>query len=323
VEYKDYYQIMGVAKDASQDEIKRAYRKLARKYHPDVSKESDAEERFKELGEAYEVLKDPEKRTAYDQLGANWKAGQQGFQPPPDWDAGFEFHGGGYTSDATGAAGFSDFFESLFGRNAGGFRYSTESGRQSYQAHGENSHAKVFIDLEDAYHGASRSLTLRTTTLNEEGRPHLTERILNVKIPKGVKEGQNIRLKGQGSPGIGGGQPGDLYLEIGFNPHSVYHVDGRDVSLELPVAPWEAALGGKIQVPTPAGKVDLKIPPCTSSGKRMRLKGRGIPGKPPGDFYVTVEIVLPNSLSDKEKSLYDSLRKEAGHFNPRAKLGGE
>lgn len=321
MEYKDYYQILGVTKDAPQDEIKRAYRKLARKYHPDVSSESDAEEHFKEVGEAYEVLKNPEKRTAYDQLGANWKAGQAGFQPPPDWDAGFEFHGGSPAGDASGAADFSEFFENLFGQASGRQYYTDGHGQGAYQARGEDSHAKVFIDLEDAYNGASRSLTLRSTVLNKEGRPQLKERTLNVKIPKGVRQGQNIRLKGQGSPGIGDGLHGDLYLEIEFNPHSIYKVAERDVSLDLPITPWEAALGGKVQVPTPAGKVDLKISAGVSSGKRMRLKGRGIPGKTPGDFYVTLEIMLPEHLSEKEKSLYESLQQESLHFNPRSKLG--
>ena len=322
MEYKDYYKIMGVAKDASQKEIKRAYRKLARKYHPDVSKEKDAEERFKELGEAYEVLKDPEKRTAYDQLGANWKAGQQGFQPPPDWDAGFEFHGDSFTGNTSGQAGFSDFFESLFGHAgaAGGHQYRTAGGSQ-FQMRGEDSHAKVFIDLEDAYQGASRSLTIRSTVMGADGRPQLKPRTLNVKIPKGVKAGQNIRLKGQGSPGVGGGQAGDLYLEIEFNPHSIYKVEGSDVSLEVPVTPWEAALGGKIKIPTPNGMIDLKIPGCVSSGKKMRLKGRGIPAKQPGDFYVKLLIVLPENLSDKEKALYEELLQANSQFNPRTKLG--
>jgi curved DNA-binding protein len=321
MEYKDYYKIMGVAKDAPQKEIKRAYRKLARKYHPDVSKESNAEDRFKEVGEAYEVLKDPEKRTAYDQLGANWKSGQQGFKPPPDWDAGFEFHGGGYTGGATGAEGFSDFFESLFGKAGAGFQYSAGGARTNYQMRGEDSHAKVFIDLEDAYNGASRSLSLRSTVMDKKGHPQLKTRTLNVKIPKGVKEGQSIRLQGQGSPGAGGGQAGDLFLEIAFNSHSIYKVNGRDISIELPIAPWEAALGGKVKVPTPKGMVDLKIPTAVSSGKRMRLKGLGIPGKTAGDFYVTLEIVLPDGLSDKEKTLYQDLQQASRHFNPRAKLG--
>ena len=315
MEYKDYYKIMGITKDASQNEIKRAYRKLARKYHPDVSKEKDAEECFKELGEAYEVLKDPEKRTAYDQLGANWKAGQQGFQPPPDWDAGFEFHGDSFTGGA-GAAGFSDFFESLFGQARGGFQ-SHSAGAGSFQMRGQDSHAKVFIDLEDAYQGASRGLTLQSTVMGADGHPQLKPRTLNVKIPKGVKAGQNIRLKGQGSPGIGGGQAGDLYLEIEFNPHSIYKVDGADISLELPITPWEAALGGKIKVPTPSGMIDLKIPPSISSGKKMRLKGRGIPAKQPGDFYVRLMIVLPQNLSEKEKALYQELQHTNNQFNPR------
>ncbi len=322
MEYKDYYKIMGVGKDASQKEIKSAYRKLARKYHPDVSKEKDAEERFKELGEAYEVLKDPEKRTAYDQLGANWKAGQQGFQPPPDWDAGFEFHGDSFTGNASGQAGFSDFFESLFGHTgaSGGFQYrSAESGQ--FKMRGEDSHAKVFIDLEDAYQGATRSLTLRTTVMGADGRPQLKPRTLNVKIPKGVKAGQNIRLKGQGSSGVGSGQAGDLYLEIEFNPHSIYKVDVADVLLEVPITPWEAALGGKIKVPTPNAIIDLTIPACVSSGKKMRLKGRGIPAKQPGDFYVTLLIVLPENLNDKEKSLYQELQQVNNQYNPRTKLG--
>ncbi len=321
MEYKDYYQILGVGKDASQDEIKRAYRKLARKFHPDVSKQGDAEERFKEIGEAYEVLKDPEKRSAYDQLGANWKAGQEGFQPPPDWNAGFEFHGGGFTSDQSNSANYSDFFEQLFGRGAGGFG-SEASGKQSgFHPQGENSHARIFIDIEDAYQGASRSLTLRSTVLGDGGHPQIKERLLNVKIPKGVKEGQSIRLKGQGSPSLVGGQSGDLYLQIGFNPHPIYRVEGSDVSLNLPITPWEAALGSKILIPTPDGKVDLKIPPGSSSGKRMRLSGRGIPGRTPGDFYVTLQIILPDKLSDKEIALYKTLQQETGNFNPRTKLG--
>jgi curved DNA-binding protein len=324
MEYKDYYKIMGVAKDASQDEIKRAYRKLARKYHPDVSKEKDAEERFKEVGEAYEVLKDPEKRTAYDQLGANWKSGQQGFQPPPDWDEGFEFHGDSFTGGSAGNEGFSDFFESLFGQAGGGFQYRSgqgATGGHQYQMRGEDSHAKVFVDLEDSYQGSSRSITLRSTVMGSDGRPQLKPRTLNVKIPKGVKAGQNIRLKGQGSPGIGGGSAGDLYLEIEFNPHSMYKVDGADVSLDVPITPWEAALGGKIKVPTPSGPIELKIPESTSSGKKMRLKGKGIPSKQPGDFYVTLMIVLPDSLNEKEKKLYQELQQANNQFNPRSKLG--
>ncbi len=317
MEYKDYYKVLGVERDASQDEIKKAYRKLARKYHPDVSKESDAEARFKEVGEAYEVLKDPEKRAAYDQLGANWKAGAD-FNPPPDWDAGFEFTGGGYTSGDAGD--YSDFFENLFsqGYSQG---YSRSGGsRRSYSARGEDSHAKVMIDLEDAYAGSTRTITLRHPELDESGHVVNRERTLNVKIPKGVKEGQKIRLSGQGAPGIGGGPAGDLYLEIAFNPHPLYRIDGRDLYLDLPIAPWEAALGATVKVPTPSGAVDLKIPPNTRTGQKLRLKGRGIPGKQPGDIYVIPKIVLPPGDSDKAKELYEKMKQELD-FNPRSHLG--
>lgn len=312
MEFKDYYKIMGVKRDATQDEIKRAYRKLARKYHPDVSKEPDAETRFKEIGEAYEVLKDPEKRAAYDQLGANWKAGQD-FRPPPDWDQGFEFHGGGFTG--ADAAQFSDFFESLFGR--GGFG---RGARREYHARGEDTYAKVLIDLEDAYYGATRTLTLRHSELGFDGRPRLKERTLNVHIPKGVCQGQHIRLAGQGGAGIGKGGAGDLYLEVEFRDHPLYKVEGKDVYLDLPVAPWEAALGATVKMPTPSGTVDLKIPPNSGAGRKLRLKGRGIPSKQPGDLYVVLQIALPKADSDAAKQAYRAFEK-ATAFNPRAHLG--
>ena len=313
MDFKDYYAIMGVRRDATQDDIKRAYRKLARKYHPDVSKEPDAELRFKEVGEAYEVLKDPEKRAAYDQLGADWKAGQE-FRPPPDWDAGFEFSGGGFDG---GASGFSDFFESLFG----GFS-STRGGRAhaGFQAQGEDHHSRVLIDLEDAFNGASRSVTLRAPETDRSGHVIMRERTLNVRIPKGVKQGQRIRLAGQGAPGLGGGQRGDLFLEIEFRPHPLYRAEGRDLTLELPITPWEAALGATIKVPTPAGKVDLKIPPGTASGRKMRLKGRGIPGKTPGDLYVEPLITVPPADSEAAKALYREMERKLA-YNPRARLG--
>jgi len=315
MDFKDYYKIIGVKRDATQDEIKRAYRKLARKYHPDVSKEADAEERFKEVGEAYEALKDPEKRAAYDQLGANWKAGQE-FHPPPEWDAGFEFSGGGYTGGDS--ANYSDFFESLFSHNFG----EAQAGRgyTGFNARGEDHHAKVFIDLEDAYRGVTRSITLQTPEL--DGRGHVTtkQRTLNVKIPKGVKQGQRIRLSGQGSPGVGEAPAGDLYLEIEFNPHSIYRVDGHDVYLNLPVAPWEAALGATVKVPTPDGPVDLKITEGTPGGRKLRLKGRGIPGKPSGDLFVIPQITLPPADSDSARELYHKMEQELS-YNPRSKLG--
>ena len=314
MEFKDYYQIMGVERDASQDEIKRAYRKLARKYHPDVSKEPEAEQRFKEVGEAYEVLKDPEKRAAYDQLGKNWRAGED-FRPPPDWDQGFEFHGGGFT-DAD-AAEFSDFFESLFGR---GFSRAGPGRSRGFSARGEDSHAKVVIDLEDAYRGATRSVTLRHSELGPDGRPRVKERTLNVRIPKGVRQGQHIRLSGQGGAGMGQGEAGDLYLEVEFRDHPFYHVEGKDVVMELPVAPWEAALGATVKVPTPAGNVDLKIPAGSASGRKLRLKGRGIPARSPGDLYVVVRIALPPADSEDAKALYREMERKL-NFNPRARMG--
>jgi curved DNA-binding protein len=314
VEFKDYYQIMGVTRDATQDEIKRAYRKLARKYHPDVSKEPDAETRFKEVGEAYEVLKDPEKRAAYDQLGANWKAGQD-FRPPPDWDAGFEFHGGGFSG--ADASRFSDFFESLFGH---GFAPGG-AGHAAYHARGEDAHAKVLIDLEDAYHGATRTLTLQHTELGADGRPQVKQRTLNARIPRGVRQGQYIRLAGQGGAGMGKGKAGDLYLEVEFRPHPFYRVEGRDVFLELPVAPWEAALGATVKAPTPTGPVDLKIPAVSAGGRKLRLKGRGIPGATPGDLYVVLQVVLPPADSDAARTAYREME-QALKFNPRARMGG-
>ena len=314
MEFKDYYKIMGVARDATQDEIKRAYRQLARKYHPDVSKDPEAEARFKELGEANAVLKDIEKRAAYDRLGANWQAGQD-FRPPPDWNAGFEYSGDG--SPGGDAADFSDFFESLYGRGfAGGNR-----GHQEFHARGEDRHAKVVIDLEDAYNGATRVITLRTPEADGNGRVSMRSHQLNVTIPRGVRAGQHIRLAGQGAPGIGQGKAGDLYLEVAFNPHAHFRVEQRDVFLDLPLAPWEAALGATVSVPTPNATVDLKIPPNSKSGGKLRLKGRGIPGSTPGDFYVVLQVVLPKAESDADQALYASMAEQFKSFNPRSGLG--
>ena len=315
MEFKDYYGLMGVKRDATQDEIKRAYRKLARRFHPDVSKEADAEARFKEVGEAYEVLKDPEKRAAYDQLGADWKAGQE-FRPPPGWDQGFEFHGGEFTG--ADAGNFSDFFETLFGR--GGKQGFARQNRRGFHVRGEDTLARVQIDLEDAYRGATRALSLKHTELGGDGRPVIRERTLNVRIPKGVRQGQQIRLANQGGAGLGEGTAGDLYLEVEFAPHPLYRIEGRDVYLNLPVAPWEAALGASVKVPTPTGGVDLKIAPGSSGGRKLRLKGRGIPAKEAGDFYVVLEIALPTADSDEARKAYEALAQATG-FNPRAKWG--
>ena len=315
MDFKDYYNIMGLERDASQDEIKRAYRKLARKYHPDVSKETNAEALFKELGEAYAVLKDPEKRAAYDELGANWKAGQD-FQPPPNWDAGYEFTGGGFSGGDSSV--HSDFFESLFGQ---GFGSAQADRRQTgFHARGEDHHAKVLIDLEEAYRGATRDITLRSPQLDSGGHVTTKQRTLNVKIPKGVKQGQRIRLTGQGSPGLGKGQAGDLYLEIEFKPHKLFKIEGRDLFLDLPISPWEAALGATVKAPTPEGPVDLKIPQGTTAGRKLRLRKRGIPGTSPGDLYANLTITLPAADSDAAKELYRKMEKELA-YNPRSELG--
>jgi len=312
MEYKDYYKILGVKKDVTQNEIKKNYRKLARKYHPDINKAADAESRFKELGEAYEVLKDTEKRAAYDQLGANWQSGAD-FRPPPDWDAGFEYRGGGFSPGEE--SGFSEFFESLFGqRQPSGFHHAPS------QRQGEDHHARVLIDLEDAYLGADRTLTLSAPELDNDGHVRVKQRMLKVKIPKGVKQGQHIRLTGQGNPGMGGGSAGDLYLQVEFNSHHMYRVEGRDVYLELPVAPWEAALGATIKAPTPDGSVDLRIPADSYQGRKLRLKGKGIPGKNPGNLYVVLRIELPPVSSEKDKEIYREMAKEMA-FNPRINLG--
>lgn len=305
---------MGIKRDATQDDIKRAYRKLARKYHPDVSKEPNAETRFKEIGEAYEVLKDPEKRAAYDQLGTNWQSGQE-FHPPPGWDQGFEFHGGGFTQ--ADASQFSSFFDALFG---GGFNARRKQRDYGFSVRGEDTHAKIFIDIEDAYQGSTRTITLQHSELGPDGRPQIKARTLNVRIPKGIHQGQLIRLVGQGSPGIGTHNPGDLYLEVAFKPHPYYKVEGKDVFLELPVTPWEVALGKTIKMPTPAGIVDLKIPPGTQSGRKLRLKGRGIPGHPPGDLFVVLQIVLPSADNEQAQMLYRQMEQKLA-FNPRTRLG--
>jgi len=311
MKFKDYYEVLGVDRNASQDDIKRAYRRLARKYHPDVSKEPDAEARFKEVREAYEVLKDPEKRAAYDQFGENWKAGQD-FEPPPGWQARPGFTG----AEGFAAGDFSDFFETLFGgARGGGFTFRT-GGRMR----GEDVSATIRIPIEDAYHGATRTVTLEMPELDAAGRPVRRRRTLNVKIPKGITAGRRIRLERQGGPGFGGGPPGDLYLTVEFEPHPVYRAQGSDIWVELPVTPWEVALGRKVKVPTLAGTVDLKIPPGSGSGKTLRLRGRGLPGTPPGDQYVELKVVVPPATDAGLRELYEKLEREHD-VNPRAKLG--
>jgi len=314
--YKDYYQVMGVPRSASQDDIKRAYRKLARKYHPDVSKEKDAEEKFKDLQEAHEVLKDPEKRAAYDQLGADWRQGQD-FRPPPDWGKGFE-HSRGPGGAAPGE--FSDFFSELFGQRSpfAGARGSGRAGR-GYAATGQDHVARVEIDLEDAYRGGTRTIELRSPEMTPDGHVTVRPRTLRVSIPAGVTDGQQIRLAGQGSPGIGGGRAGDLFLEVTFRPHRLFEVAGHDVTLTLPVAPWEAALGETVAVPTLGGSVDMKLPAGARAGQKLRLRGRGLPGSPPGDQFVLLKIVLPPD-SPGARQLFEQMKREVP-FDPRADLG--
>lgn len=311
MKYRDYYQILGVSRDAAQDEIKRAYKKLARKYHPDVSDQPDAEEKFKEVGEAYEVLKDPEKRAAYDQFGDQWKEGQ-GFTPPPGWDAGFEFRGGGFTGQDS--SHFSDFFEALFGANHG-----FQTGRAGFAgqraARGEDHHAKILVTLEEVWAGQSRTLSLKLPTLDPTGHLRNQVKTLKINIPKGIREGQKIRLAGQGGEGTNGQPKGDLFLEVQYASHPIYKVEGDDLVISLPITPWEAALGEKVEVPTLAGKVELKIPPGSQSGAKLRLKGRGIRG----DLYVILSIVTPKADSDEAKELYRKMAEKLP-MNPRANL---
>lgn len=308
MEFKDYYQTLGVEKTATPAEIKTAYRRLARKYHPDVSKEPDAARRMQEINEANDVLSDPEKRAAYDQLGSH-RADGQDFQPPPGWDAGYEFSGGGFDG-----GDYSDFFANLFGR-------ASRSARSSgFHAAGEDRHARIVIDLADAYSGATRTITLQAPVVEADGRLRRQEHSLNVQIPRGVKEGQHIRLPGQGGPGVGNGPAGDLYLEVQFKPDPRYRVDGRDVYETLPVAPWEAALGASITAPTPAGNVQVKVPASSQGGRKLRLKGRGLPGEPAGDLYLVLEVVLPPATTDKARQLYETMARELP-FNPRHAMG--
>jgi curved DNA-binding protein len=298
MQYHDYYKTLDVERSATESDIKSAYRKAARKYHPDVSDDPNAEERFKEVGEAYEVLKDPEKRAAFDQLGANWKTGQD-FRPPSGW-------GGGVAGGQPGAGGdaFSDFFREMFGERGG----AGAAGFRPRPRKGADQSLRVTVGLGEAYTGSERAVTL------SDGRT------LKVKIPKGVIPGQKIRLSGQG--GRAEGAPsGDLYLEIDIGEHPWLRLDGRDISLELPITPWEAALGAVVKVPTLGGAVDLKIPAGSQSGQKLRLKGRGLSSKSAsGDQYVTFKMVTPAPESDEDRELYETMAKQMS-ADPRAELG--
>ncbi len=321
MEFKDYYRTLGVEKTATAEDIKKAYRKLARKYHPDVSKEPDAAVRMSEVNEANAVLSDPEKRMAYDALGSQThaQAGRE-FRPPPNWDAGFEFSG--EDTGAGGASGdYSDFFEQLFGRAARAQRSQGrgERGFGSARAsmRGSDHHAKIELDVLDAYHGAERTISLRGARLDDAGQVVNEERSLQVKIPKGVREGQLIRLAGQGSPGVGGAPAGDLFLEVHFRAGGRWRAEGRDVYQRVPVAPWEAALGAEIEVETPTGAVEVKVQPGWKHGRKLRLKGRGIPGNPAGDLYLELEVALPPAGNDTQRAAYEALARAFPSFDAR------
>jgi curved DNA-binding protein len=319
LQFKDYYQTLGVARDATADDVKKAFRKLARKHHPDLSKEPDAEARMKEVNEAYAVLADPEKRAAYDALGRGYQPGQE-FRPPPDWDANFEFSGPGF--GGTEAADFSDFFAELFGRMGARPREGGFGRREArFESRGEDHHAKILLDIEDAWRGATRQVSLRVPRIDAAGRVVLDTRTLDVRIPQGVREGQMIRLAGQGASGLGGGAPGDLLLEVHFRPHQRFKISGRDLLVDLPVAPWEAALGSVIPVGLPDGStLKVRIPAGAQSGRQLVVRGRGIPGKPPGDLELTVRVVLPPADTERAKELYEAMARELT-FDPRAASG--
>ncbi len=308
MKYKDYYQILGVQREATQEQIQKAYRALARKYHPDINKSPDAEERFKDINEAYDVLKDPEKRKKYDTLGANWRHGQD-FTPPPGWSGATMDFG-----DIFASGDFGDFFEAFF---SGGASRSRRSSRVSRK--GEDRTAEIEISLEDAYTGATKEISFTTLEVDGSGRNVPRTKTLSVTIPKGITDGKRIRLPGQGGPPSGGGTPGDLFIRVKIAP-SQWKLEDRDISVELPITPSEAALGGEAELKLPDGKtVSLKIPPCSSSGARLRLRGKGMPGSSgnDGDLFVVLKVVLPKSLSDAERELYAKLAKTSG-FKPRS-----
>lgn len=329
MDFKDYYAVLGVSESASPEDIKKAYRKLARKYHPDVSKEENAIDRFKDVGEAYEVLKDPEKRAEYDQLRKYGRRSDGSFEPPPGWQSASGFGGGGYTE--ADARQFSDFFEEIFGggRREGfagaGFGRDFGSGfgggfRQSARMRGEDVHARLALFLEEAFHGCEKQVSFTVQDTDDHGRVTARRKTLNVKIPAGMREGQHIRLKGQGSPGFGGGEPGDLFIEVELAPHPHFSVEGRDVLVTVPITPWEAALGASVTVPTVGGKASVKVPKGSTSGRKLRLKGKGFPGKHPGDQIVVLQVSLPEKHSAEAEKLYQKLSELEHNFNPRSKL---
>lgn len=316
MEFKDYYSILGVAADADVKAIKTAYRKLARKYHPDVSEEHDAENKFKEVTEAYEVLGDAKKRAEYDEIR---QFGQQGrpFEPPPGWQS-----RGGFEGDATQFDGdFSDFFENLFG---GGRRRQSQDFSSDRASRGRDIETELPIFLEDTLSEASQQITYHLPHYDSHGqRIDDVKKVLNVKIPKGVADGERIRLKGQGAPGIGNGPSGDLYLRIRLVPHPLFDVEGHNLLITVPLLPWEAALGTKVTVPTLDGKIQLTIAPNSQSGQRLRVKGKGLPSKllsskqQQGDLYAILNVVMPPNIDPQTRNAWDELAKH-NQFDPRA-----
>lgn len=306
---QDYYATLGLDRAATQEQIKRAYRKLARKYHPDVSKEADAEARFKDVAQAYEALNDPERRAAYDLAGRHRRSGRA-FKAPPGWTGGFD-SGGGQQGPA-GPDSDAAFFETLFRRARG-------SGPSPREAGGDH-HAKVSITLRDAYRGGHQNISLRTPTMDASGHVSLQDRTLDVNIPKGIRPGQHLRLAGQGGAAQDGEPAGDLYLEIMFAPHPHFRIDGRDVYLNLPVTPWEAALGARLAVPTPDGSVQLSVPPGSAAGSKLRLKGQGLPSVPPGDLYAVLAVSLPPADTPQAHDAYRAMAAAFDGFDPRHPL---
>mgnify|MGYP000108944959 CR=1 FL=1 len=312
MQYKDYYEILGVKRDASEADIKKAYRSLARKFHPDVSKEANAEEKFKEVAEAYEVLKDKEKREAYDQLGS-YQQGQD-FRPPPGWEQRFS-HGGGHAD--FGGADLGDIFAELFG---GAGRSGRRGGRGGFAMQGQDFEVNLEIDIDEAYRGSERSLQLEMPEPSADGRMIRTPRTIKVRIPKGVVDGQRMRVPGKGGRGMGGAD-GDLYLNIHIRPHPLFKATGHDVYIELPLTPWEAALGTSVEVPTLEGRVRMKVPAGARAGQNLRLPGKGLP-KPhgaAGDLYAVLQIVTPPNLTAEERKLFEELAR-VSHYKPRAHL---
>ncbi len=314
MKYKDYYEILGVARDATEADIKKAYRKLARQYHPDVSKEKDAEEKFKEVAEAYEVLKDEEKRAAYDQMG-HYRPGQD-FRPPPDWGERFAGQGGAHGFEDLGDI---DLFDLLSGL---GMRRGGAPGRGGAQIRmpGQDYEVTMHAGIEDLSRGAEVEIPMSTAEMDAEGRMHRSTRNVRVRIPKGATAGQRLRVPGKGGPGVGGGTAGDLYINIELRPHERFKVNGHDLYLEVPVTPWEAALGANVDSPTLDGTVTLKVPPGSRSGQKLRVRGKGLPRPKegePGDLYAVLQIATPGAVGEREKELYRQLA-EASSFNPRA-----